>query len=428
MTPLIERFSGVPAIACAERSELFAACLQGAISHSDFAKLQSAQAAHASTDDDFWPEPDSWLAAYRPYSVRDGILVIPVKGVLIHNFPYALGGWLTGYEYIWRAFDRGMNDANVQAIALDIESPGGEVAGNFDLVDAMFEYRGTKPIAAFANEYAYSAAYSIASVADTIYISRTGGVGSIGVVTSHMDMSKYLDKAGIVITFIHAGKFKVEGNPYEPLSDEAKARIQTRIDLLYTVFVSTVARNRGMDEAAVRATEALTYSADDAIEIGLADKVASFESAMSDFSTEVKSKGLEMSTASTEKPAAFVQSDVDAARAEGQAAGSKAERDRIKAITGCDEAKGRSAVALQLATSTGMSAEEAKGVLALMPEEKPAASGAAFEAAMAKGNPEVGAGAAAKAEDGAVAETPEAKAAAIKANYASQGGNVKTNK
>lgn len=416
--PLIARFSGVPVIACQERADLFASCLQGALGHVEYAKIQAATMSE--TEDGFWPASDSWLAAYRPYTVRDGILVIPVKGALIHNFNYSFHGYITGYEYIKRAFDRGMADSNVRGIALDIESPGGEVAGNFDLVDHMFAARGTKPVAAFANEYAYSAAYSIASVADKLYVSRTGGVGSIGVVTSHLDMSKMLDKQGVAITFIHAGKYKVEGNPYEPLSVEAKARIQSRIDTLYNVFVSTVARNRNISEQAVRDTEALTYTADEAVEIGLADKVASFDSAMELFSTEIKSKGLEMSD-KQEKPAAFAQADVDAARAEGKAEGAKAERERIKGITGSDAGKTRAATAFHLSMNTNLTVEEAVGVLALTPEDKPfqASSNTPFEAAMAKGNPDVGSGMQGDSE-----KAEKSSSASILADFRAAGGAV----
>jgi len=422
--PLLARFSGVPVIACQDHAELFSASLQGAVAHIDYPKLQANQACG---DDDFWPtDEDDYMSRFRPYVVKDGILVIPVKGALIHNFGYTFYGYVTGYEYIKRAFERGMADYNVRGIALDVESPGGEVAGNFDLVDLMYSYRGQKPIAGFANEYAYSAAYSILSVADKIYVSRTGGVGSIGVVTSHCDASKAMEQRGLAITFVFAGKHKVDGNQYEPLAPGVKSRIQSRIDALYNIFVSIVARNRGIDEKAVRDTEALTYTADESISVGLADAVASYDSAMIEFSTEVKkSKGLEMSSNKPAEPAAesFSKGDVDAARSAGQAAGATAERERIKGICGSDAGKTRAATAFHLAMNTNLSVEEAAGILAIMPEEKPAASAAgngAFAAAMAKGNPEVGSGASAKSD------APEAStSASILADFRAAGGASK---
>ena len=133
-------------------------------------------------------------------------------------------------------------------------------------------------------ESAYSAGYSIASAADRIVVSRTGGVGSIGgVVTSHTDRSAALAAAGLKITFIHAGKHKVDGNAAEPLSSGARARIQARIDGLMAIFVAAVVRNRSLSEEAVRATEALTFTATAAVENGLADEIGSLDEAVSAF-------------------------------------------------------------------------------------------------------------------------------------------------
>ena len=117
-------------------------------------------------EDGYWPDSDSWMTYYRPYNVKNGILSIPVQGVLVHGLSYAFGTWATGYTYIRRALSRGLEDPEVRGIAFVINSGGGEVSGNFDLVDFAYAARGRKPTVAFVNEHAYSAAYSIASVAD----------------------------------------------------------------------------------------------------------------------------------------------------------------------------------------------------------------------------------------------------------------------
>lgn len=421
---LIARFSGEPVLACSSKAEAFAAHLHSASTHPEFVKLTQTGDNMSSQDDDFWPEEGSWMSAYRPYNVKDGILSIPVAGALIKGFPYTFYGMLTGYEYIRRAFDRGMDDPEVRAIVLMINSPGGEVAGNFDLVDHMFARRDEKPVAAIADEHAYSAAYSLASVASTIYVARTGGVGSIGVVTSHVNVSKMLEKIGYEITFIYAGDHKVDGNPYEALSPEVKARIQARIDYLYNVFVATVARNRGLPEQTVRDTQALTYSAEDAIKIGLADKVGSLEAAMGDFATTINPQGVHMS-APQEKTGTFAQSDLDAARAEGKAEGAKSERERIKAIQTSEAAADRSALANHLAFNTDMSADAANALLAVSAKETKAAESAKtpFENAMASGNPELGA--AAGNEQG---KGDQPNASSILADFAAAGGQVATKK
>lgn len=379
--PLLARFNNAPALLSDSMETTLIANLDHAfVSQSQIERMEIEN--RAVMQDDFWPDEDSWLAFFRPYNVRDGILQIPVKGVLLNGFPYQDGEWATGYEYIRRAMDRGMDDPAVKGIALVIDSGGGMVSGNFDLVDSIFAARGEKPIRAFASEHAYSAAYSIASAADTITVARTGGVGSIGVVTAHFDFSKMLEKAGVAVTFIHFGAHKVDGNQFEPLPDDVKARIQERIDTLGEVFVSTVARNRGMDAEAVRATEALTFTALEATSNGLADAIGSLDDSMAAFAAELSTaKGTIMSAQTTKEtagdPAAAIETarteGFAAGRAEGQKEGATAERTRITTILGSDAGKARPTMALKMATGEKFAALDADTVvemLADMPEEK----------------------------------------------------------
>lgn len=391
------RFADRPVMIEAGHERWLEQCLNGL--NESYATLEQQMAEQETVymaGDDFWPEADSWMSYVRPYKVKDGTLHIPVKGVLLHNYPYAVGSWATGYAYIRKAMERGLADPQVVRIAFDINSGGGEVAGNFDLVDWIYEQRGLKPMWAFVDEHAYSAAYSIASAADHRVMPRTGGVGSVGVVTSHMDVSKVLDEHGVKITFIHAGKHKVDGNPYEPLADDVKERIQVRIDGLYGIFTSTVARNLGIEEEAVRATEALTFSAEEAVSIGFADDVKAIDEALAGFSGFSATPGEIVMSDDTIKQQEAAQVDeaaLESARAEGRTEGATAERERIQAILGCDEAKTRSALANHLAMNTDQSVESAKGILAASPEDKPAepekAAKTPFEEAMEKDNPDI---------------------------------------
>lgn len=364
-----------------------------------------AEAVEYMAHDDFWPMADSWLAYYRPYNVVKGTLLIPVKGMLLNDFGYQYGSWATGYTYLVKAFERGMADAEVERIAMVIDSPGGEVAGCFDSADKIFAMRGQKPIQSFVNEAAYSAAFAWATVADKITMTRTAGVGSVGVVTAHMNVSKALEKAGYEITFIHAGKHKVDGNAYEALPAPVKARIQKRIDSMYTIFTSTTARNLGIDESAVRETEALTYGAEEAIEIGFAHEVLPFDEALAAFSGELDNPAGEDNVELTEEQKKEQATLVAAAKAEGvaegRAAGLKegatAERTRVQGIMGSEEAKTRPAMASHLALNTQQSVEEAVGILAVSQAEKTTAStgkpaGADFNAAMDADNPNLGGG------------------------------------
>lgn len=393
---LAARFASVPVLAADDRAEWFSECLHQA--SVEMANIRDRELMEAPVmQDDFWPEQDSWWAMFRPYKVENGTLSIPIRGVLLHDYGYQLFDWATGYVYIRKAFERGMNDPAVQRIALVINSGGGEVAGNFDLVDAMYARRGEKPVQAFVNEHAYSAAFSLASVADKITIPRTGGVGSVGVVTAHADYSELYKDLGIKIQFIHAGEHKVDGNPYEPLADDAKNRMQTRIDGLYDIFTQTVARNLGIDNQAVRDTEALTYSAEEAVNIGFAHEIRPIDEALAAFTGGSNATVGDIQMSNKEQQiTAISQADVDAARAEGRKEGASAERERIQGILGCEEAQSRRELSFHLSMNTELSVEAAQGILSASAADQhegttqAAAPGADFSAAMQHGNPDVG--------------------------------------
>ncbi|MBR8054152.1 S49 family peptidase [Burkholderia vietnamiensis] len=213
-------------------------------------------------------------ADYRPYEVIAGVAIIPIEGTLVQKLgemrPYS---GMTGYDGIRANLSMAMNDEDVRAIVLDIDSPGGEVAGCFDLVDAIYEASGTKPIWAILTEHAFSAAYAIASAATRIIVPRTGGTGSVGVICMHVDFSQALSKAGIEVTLIHYGAKKADGSDMKPLSKDALARYQADVDAMGELFVETVARNRNLSPAKVRATEAGTFLGAAGVEIGFADAV-----------------------------------------------------------------------------------------------------------------------------------------------------------
>lgn len=214
------------------------------------------------------------------YDLVGSVAVIPVHGTLVQKTG-SLRPWsgMTGYDGIRQAFLTALYDPQVEAIVLDVDSPGGEVAGCFDLVDTIYNARGNKPIWSILNESAYSAAYALASAADRIYVPRTGGVGSIGVICMHVDFSKALTEAGLVVTFITYGDRKADGHGEIPLTPEALDRFQSDIDLMGELFVDTVARNRGLSASKVRATQAATYLGKAGVKLGLADVVAAPDAA-----------------------------------------------------------------------------------------------------------------------------------------------------
>jgi signal peptide peptidase SppA len=228
-------------------------------------------------------DDDGPADAYVPdkgYDMAGPVAVIPIEGTLVQKRgtlrPYS---GMTGYDGIRQAFLTAMDDDDVKAIVLDIDSPGGEVAGCFDLVDTIYKSRGEKPIHSILTENAFSAAYAIASAADKIWVPRTGGVGSIGVICMHVDFSTALSDMGIKVTFITYGDRKADGHPEIPLSDEAFARFQADINTMGELFVETVARNRNVAASKVRDTQAVTYLGAAGVEKGLADAVAAPDAA-----------------------------------------------------------------------------------------------------------------------------------------------------
>lgn len=208
------------------------------------------------------------------YDVELGIARIEVEGTTVMKLggtrPYS---GMTGYDGLRQNLMEARADSRVQKIMMDIDSPGGEVSGLFDLVDLIKAIDKDKPVYAVLTESAYSAGYAIASAARKIYVPRTGGTGSIGVVWMHCDFSQAIKDAGVKVTFVTRGLRKVDGAEELPLSGEALARAQADIDTIGGIFESTVARNRGLPVAKVRDMQAGTYLGADSVTQGLADEV-----------------------------------------------------------------------------------------------------------------------------------------------------------
>jgi signal peptide peptidase SppA len=223
--------------------------------------------------------------ARKKYEIIAGVAVIPICDILVHTPTYYWGE--TTYNSIADSFFGAIADQDVKGIALHINSPGGEVSGCFDLADAMFSVRGIKPIHAIVDEAAYSAAYALASCADKIVLPRTGGVGSIGVIGMHIDITQMLAQAGIKVTTIKFGEHKDDSQPTTPLSSDAEAAMQADINKLGEMFVQMVARHRGLDASDVRETEAGCFLGEDGVTAGLADAIMSAEEALVSLIEEV---------------------------------------------------------------------------------------------------------------------------------------------
>lgn len=228
------------------------------------------------------PSVEAAKTSSAPVNNAGVIAVIPVWGVVSHRAHMVAdicGPGGTSTEKLQQTIRGAVNDPNVRAIVLDIDSPGGSVFGVQEVAAEIFAARDAKPILASANSLAASAAYWIATAASEVHVTPSGEVGSIGVFATHVDKSKSQELQGLKTTLISAGKYKTEGNSLGPLDEEAMSAIQSRVNDYYDAFVKDVARFRGVGVADVRDGfgEGRTVGAKQAVAAGMANGIATLE-------------------------------------------------------------------------------------------------------------------------------------------------------
>lgn len=223
------------------------------------------------------------FAAAEPRLERkagNGIAILPIFGTITKraNMVSKFSGGMSTDQFT-QSFRQALNDPEVGQIVFDIDSPGGTVTGVQELADEIHAARGKKRLVAVANADAASAAYWLASQADELVVTPSGEVGSIGVIAMHEDWSKFLDTKGVKVTKISAGKFKGEGWPEFPLTDESRDYMQKRVDEYYDTFVKAVARGRGVAQRDVRQGfgEGRMVGAREAVKLGMADSIATLD-------------------------------------------------------------------------------------------------------------------------------------------------------
>lgn len=208
------------------------------------------------------------------------VAVIPLQGVIVHRadmFSDVSGA--ASLDKFQARFREAMADPGVGSIIINIDSPGGTVAGVMEMAAEVLAARDTKRIIAVADTLAASAAYWIASAAGEIVVAPSGEVGSIGVIAAHEDLSAALEQQGIKVTLVSAGKYKAEASPLAALGEEARAAIQARVDEFYGAFIAAVAKGRGATPAAVRGGfgEGRVVGAAEAIKTGMADRIGTLD-------------------------------------------------------------------------------------------------------------------------------------------------------
>lgn len=216
----------------------------------------------------------------------EGLAIIDIHGTTVHRTMglEALSG-LTSYEQIRSDLYRCMADERVHSVLLNIDSPGGEAAGAFDLADVIRDAAREKRLVALAEDQAASGGYLLGSQAGKLFATQSASTGSVGVYLAFENRQQAMEASGIMVEEIISGDRKADGSPFQPLSDEARAVLQARADDIRSLFVAKVAASRGLSVQAVWDTQAGVFLPKEAKSIGLIDDVATMEQLVEELST-----------------------------------------------------------------------------------------------------------------------------------------------
>ncbi len=204
------------------------------------------------------------------------VAVIPIQGVLTQR-----GGCCgNSTEQIGEWVDAAAGDDSIKAIVLDVDSPGGSVFGVQETGEKIRQAREVKPVFAVANSMMASAAYWLASQATQIVGTPGADIGSIGVIMVHADVSKYNEELGVKYTYITSSEHKAEGNWDEPLSDDARAHMQSRVDDYHATFVDAISKGRKVTKSLVNNEfgQGRMFGSAKAKELGMIDKIGTLAS------------------------------------------------------------------------------------------------------------------------------------------------------
>ena len=208
----------------------------------------------------------------RRLEVVDGVAIIDVEGYLSPRLNSA----------IRQELQLAVDDPEVGAILLNVSSPGGQVFGCADTADAIAEACNKKPVVGFTGSVATSGGYWHLSACDQIYVAKGAMIGSVGVVWSRLDLTKANEQAGVRVHVFHRGSAKADGNPNVEMSSDEKGRLNELIEGLYSEFVESVAKFRGMEVSEIEKTESRIYAGQQGVKAGLADGVTTFEGALAE--------------------------------------------------------------------------------------------------------------------------------------------------
>lgn len=224
-------------------------------------------------------------------SIIGGVGIIQIAGSLVNNdSPWNKFMGVTSYNDIRSALAEAVGNPLIKQIVLDINSGGGAVSGITDTATLIAQInKSVKPVIAYTGGVMASGAYWLGASAGRIVASDVAVVGSIGVITSHMDYSKAYEDDGVKATVIRAGKFKQLNSPLEPLSDIGLSEIQSQLEQVYSVFVQHVADSRSVSYsvADTQMAQGREFIGASALTAGLVDSISTFDALMSELVTKV---------------------------------------------------------------------------------------------------------------------------------------------
>jgi signal peptide peptidase SppA len=214
--------------------------------------------------------------------------LLPIFGVIQQRMSEEAYFYGMGFptEFGIAAIQSMVANPDIGSIVLEIDSPGGIAHGTGEFADVVHQATKTKPVYAMINSLCCSAAYWIATAATKIIATPGADTGSVGVYNMHEDISALLSRIGVKIELIHAGKYKTEGNPYQPLTEEGRASLQDQVNVVYDRFVTAIARYRNLSSQAVRTKygEGRSLKAPQALQAGMIDQIATLQELMDQLS------------------------------------------------------------------------------------------------------------------------------------------------
>ena len=279
---LAQRLFNVPLLLEPNKAEIICAALQQRLGIARFDRIDGTVLGASEMQALAGDARRSYGDDRKLFPVDQGVAVIHVDGTLVHK-----SGWIdptsgmTGYDGITKKLRAAMIDPDVKGIWFDIDSPGGEVTGLFTLAEEIAlsckseGSVGCKPIYAYVNEQACSAAYAIAAVCDKVYGPMDAMVGSIGSYVMHVDFTKALANNGVNVTIIRSAERKGRGTPYEEIDKATLVKLQSWVSDVGDRFCQLVAAGRRVSLESIVATEADWFIGPRAVELNLIDGILS---------------------------------------------------------------------------------------------------------------------------------------------------------